>query len=121
LAAHGGALISANIKTSAQDFRVHERLTIPFSGSGEHLYLYIEKTERNTSDVVKALRRYYKVPHKAIGVAGQKDKHAITRQWFSVCTPQSESVLAERLAADDAPPLQLVSAARHLKKLRGFS
>jgi len=117
-AAHGDALISAEFKRSAEDFRVHEQLNFPLTGTGEHLFLHLEKTARNTSDAVKFLRRCYGVSQKAVGVAGQKDKHAITTQWFSVCTPQTEEVIAARLDGDDAPPIRLLNAQRHQKKLR---
>jgi len=117
-AAHGGALFSAKFKSSPIDFCVSEQLNIDFSGSGEHLYLRIEKTGRNTSDLVKGLSRCFGVPKKDIGTAGMKDKHAVTSQWLSVLTPQNEEPLVQWLASEGAPPFQLLASARHSKKLR---
>ncbi len=116
--AHGAPLFEAAFKQAPEDFKVFEKLSIDFSGEGEHLYLQLEKIGRNTSDVVNALKRCFKVPKKDIGVAGQKDKHAVTTQWFSVLTPSDAAPLETWLASDDAPPFRLLDVARHRKKLR---
>lgn len=116
--AHGAALFSARFKSIPADFQVAEKLPFEFSGQGEHLYLRLEKTERNTSDVIKALRRCFKVSKKDVGVAGLKDRQAVTNQWFSVHTPADEAPLTRWLESDDAPPFRLLESARHSKKLR---
>jgi len=116
--AHGGPLFRARFKASAEDFCVSEQLNLEFTGTGEHLYLHIEKTGRNTSDLVKGLARCFGVPKKDIGVAGMKDKHAVTSQWVSVLSPQDVQPLVQWLASDDAPPFRLLDSARHSKKLR---
>ena len=61
-----------------------EDLHIEFSGSGEHDYLWVEKTGSNTDWVARRLAHYAGVRHVDVGYAGLKDRHAITRQWFSV-------------------------------------
>ena len=115
---YGAPLFKAKFKSAPEDFKVVEQLPFEFSGEGEHLYLLIEKTERNTSDVVKALRRCFKVVKKDIGVAGLKDRQAVTTQWFSVHTPANDAPLTRWLASDDAPPFRLIESTRHSKKLR---
>jgi len=117
-AAHGGSLFSARFKSNPEDFCVSEQLNIDFSGAGEHLYLHVEKTGRNTSDLVKGVSRCFGVPKKDIGTAGMKDKHAVTSQWLSVLTPQNEEPLVQWLATEGAPPFRLLDSARHSKKLR---
>jgi len=114
----GAPLIKARFKSEPSDFCVHEQLSIDFTGEGEHLYLQIEKTDRNTADVVKALRRCFKVIKKDVGFSGQKDKQAVTSQWFSVRTPLTDEPLRTWLASDDAPPFRLLDSQRHQKKLR---
>jgi len=116
--AHGAPLFEARFKSVAADFQVTENLPFELCGDGEHLYLRIEKTDRNTSDVVKGLRRCFKVTKKDVGVAGLKDRQAVTSQWFSVRTPADEAPLTRWLETDDAPPFRLLEAARHSKKLR---
>lgn len=116
--AHGAPLFEADFKSIPADFQVSENLPFEFSGEGEHLYLKIEKTERNTADVVKGLRRCFNLAKKDIGVAGLKDRHAVTSQWFSVHTPLDETRLTRWLESDDAPPYRLLESVRHTKKLR---
>lgn len=77
-------LIKANIKSSAEDFRVNEKLKFELSGEGQHLCLLIEKKFLNTQDALMILSRFFKVPPKDIGYFGLKDKVAVTQQWFSV-------------------------------------
>lgn len=74
------------IKATPGDWRVDEELGWDLAGSGEHLYLFVEKENLNTLDVARGLARHFAVSIDAIGYAGLKDKHAITRQWFSIPT-----------------------------------
>ena len=80
----GGPVV--HIKSSVDAWRVNERLCIPFAGHGEHAYFYVEKSNLNTLDVARQLAQICGVPLMQVGYAGLKDKHGITRQWFSVAT-----------------------------------
>ena len=82
--AHGEPLFGAQLRYQPEDFKVTEELGWDLSDDGEHDYLFIEKTAANTPWVAKQLAQYAQVPVKDIGFAGLKDRHAITRQWFSV-------------------------------------
>jgi len=104
-------LPQAQIKMIPEHFRVHEVLELPFSGKGEHAYFYIEKTALNTTDVVAMLAEHFQLDPQTIGYAGRKDKHAVTRQWFSVPTP------ADQWQPEDARVKVLLSRRRE-KKLR---
>jgi len=83
-------LLKANIKESAEDFQVSEKLKFELSGQGQHLCLFIEKKFLNTQDALNILSRFFKVPPLAIGYFGLKDKVAITRQWFSIDLASSQ-------------------------------
>ncbi|EKF75128.1 hypothetical protein A11A3_05529 [Alcanivorax hongdengensis A-11-3] len=85
--AHGGASCLGRIKTEPQDFRVLEQMHVPLDGDGEHLWLHIEKTGWNTEDVALWLAKEAAVHRLAVGYSGLKDKHAVTRQWFSLHLP----------------------------------
>lgn len=102
---------STHIKTEPQDWCVYEQLPEVFSGNGEHLYCYVEKTSLNTSDVVASLAQAYQVKRQDVGYAGLKDKHAVTRQWFSVPTPMSQWLV-------EHTNLSCLRIERHHKKLR---
>ncbi|WP_444998378.1 tRNA pseudouridine(13) synthase TruD [Aliikangiella sp. IMCC44359] len=80
-------LISASIRKYAEDFQVNERLSFEPSGSGEHLYFYIEKNNCNTDWVATQLQKHFQLKSKDIGYAGKKDRFSVSRQWFSVHLP----------------------------------
>lgn len=111
--AHGEALLSARIRCSPEDFVVDERLGFEPEGEGEHLFLRVEKRGANTAWVAGELARWAGVPAHAVGYAGLKDRHALTRQTFSVHLPGKPA--PERLP--EHPEYRLLEIARHRRKL----
>lgn len=91
LDARFGAPVAGTYRTCADDFVVEECLGFEPEGQGEHLWLWIEKREAATSDVVRQLARLCDVGPRDIGYAGMKDRIAVTRQWFSVHLPGREA------------------------------
>ncbi len=85
------SLQSAVLKQQPADFQVTEHLSFSTSGDGEHCFLLIEKTGANTQWIVKKLAQQLKVRERDIGYAGLKDRHAITRQWFSIHLPGQDN------------------------------
>lgn len=79
--------IGGVIKQRPEDFFVEESPLYPPSGEGEHIYLFIEKRGLSTFELIDLLARHFGVPRVAMGYAGLKDKHAVTRQVISVHTP----------------------------------
>ena len=112
--AFGAPVMSARIKAAPEDFIVEEIAGFAPSGSGEHLLLSIEKRELTTSDVVQRLCSWAKVAPVGIGFAGLKDKHAITRQRFTVHLPKR---VAPELAALEGEGLTVLSSDWHSRKL----
>lgn len=78
---------TAVLKRQPSDFIVNEILDWDFKKQGEHIFLYVEKTNCNTAWVAKQLAKFYAVPPRDIGYSGLKDRHAVTRQYFSVRYP----------------------------------
>lgn len=111
--AHGPPLFSAHLRMVPQDFQVTEHLGWELSGDGEHDYLWIEKTDANTEWVARQLALYADVPARDVGYAGLKDRHAVTRQWFSV--PRWN---APAWGGLDVEGVRIVDTGRHLRKLR---
>ena len=99
------------IRQSVEDFFVNELLDFTPEGSGEHLYLKVEKENLTTIDVVKSLQKHYKVSQVDLGYAGLKDKRSISRQWFSVRTNVSSTEAAIN-------GVKVLEQTRHTKKLR---
>ena len=110
----GPPLFAARIKAAPEDFMVEEIATEPASGQGEHLQLWIEKRGLTTTDLVQRLCRWANVAPVAIGYAGLKDKHAITRQRFTVHLPKR---VAPDVATLDGDGLRVIGHAWHARKL----
>jgi tRNA pseudouridine13 synthase len=119
-AACGSPLFHASLKTQRSDFIVDEVLDIEMEGEGEHLYLHLQKSGMNTDELAQLLEKAYSVGSKDVGLAGMKDRHAITSQWFSVTTPQGVELL-EALLADfntSEKEVLILKSVRHSRKLR---
>ena len=110
----GPVVLQARMRGSPEDFRVDEVDGFEPSGSGEHLLLDIEKRGMNTGFAAKRIAEWAGVPESAIGYAGMKDRHAVTRQRFSVHLPGREAPDVAGLQ-DDA--LRVLGQARHARKL----
>lgn len=83
------------------------------SGQGEHCYVRLEKTLLTTPELVRLVAQRARVPEGQIGVAGMKDKHAVTSQWLSLpvrSVPPQEWELPEGV--------RLLEVGRHDNKLR---
>ncbi|WP_432799118.1 tRNA pseudouridine(13) synthase TruD [Poriferisphaera sp. WC338] len=79
-----------SIKQRHEDFLVEEQPLYQPTGEGEHLYLFIEKRGMTTLDVSRRIARAFHIKKSDVGYAGLKDKHAITRQHFSVYLPKRD-------------------------------
>jgi len=112
--AHGDAVLSARIRCIPEDFRVEEVDAFEPSGAGEHLLLRIEKRGMNTAYAAKRIAAWAGVSESAVGYAGMKDRHAVTRQRFSVHLPGRDAPDVDTLQADD---LIVLEQARHARKL----
>lgn len=105
------------IKERPEDFLVEELPAYQPSGQGEHLFLYIEKRQQTTSDVIRRITRAWNVDRGDIGYAGLKDKQAVTRQHLSIRLPDP-SRDAELLARLADTPVKVLWAQRHVNKIR---
>lgn len=106
---------SANFRVCNEDFIVHEELGFTPAGEGEHVLLQLEKNGENTAWIARQIALLAKVFERDIGYCGRKDRHAITRQWFSVYLPKGPEPDWEQL---HSPTTKLLKAARHTHKLR---
>ena len=111
----GPALFHAVIRSQPSDFRVTEELAIESSDDGEHDFLWIEKTSANTQWVSETLARHAKVSSLDVGYAGLKDRHAVTRQWFSVRRPGRDGTDWHAYTADG---VEILEQQRHRRKLK---
>ncbi len=113
--AYGGPSGTGQLKLSADDFQVEEQLSFEPEGSGEHVFLKIEKRGENTEFVVRHLARFAGVRQRDIGYAGLKDRHARTIQWFSIWLPGQADMQWQRLETES---IRVLQAVRHIRKLK---
>jgi tRNA pseudouridine13 synthase len=103
--------VAGVLRRCPEDFVVEERATHGACDRGEHLLLWIEKRAVNSQQVAAELARHFGVPPIDVSFAGMKDRHAVTRQWFSVRTPRSP-------AGEGGDGWRIVGAQRAQHKLR---
>lgn len=113
--AHGGPPLCAHLRTQPEDFEVEEISGFEPTGSGEHAWLWLEKTGANTEWVAGQLAAAAGVAPAAVGFAGLKDRHALARQAFTVHVPGSDGPDWQAL---DIPGVRVLAAGRHDRKLR---
>lgn len=100
------------IRAEPEDFRVVELPAYLPEGSGSHAYARVRKRGLTTRDLVIALLAEG-LSEKQIGVAGLKDKHALTEQWISVPNAHADALDAlERLEG-----AEVLERSRHRNKL----
>ena len=113
--AHGGPPLRGRLRASAEDFVVDEVLGFSADGAGEHALLQIEKRDANTEWVAQQLARFAGVAPMSVGYSGLKDRHALTRQAFSVHLPGRKDPDWQAL---DIEGVRIVEVSRHAKKLK---
>lgn len=106
--------ISGVLRATDDDFFVDEEPAYQPSGTGDHVFVKIEKRGLTTAHAVERIARALGVNARDIGVAGMKDRHAVTRQWLSLPPPVTPEA-ARALALDD---IAIVELGRHPHKLR---
>lgn len=107
---------SGSIRITTNDFKVTELNTIELSGEGEHLWLYVQKTGCNTDWVANQLSNVCQVPRRQVGFAGLKDRHAVTKQWFSVQLSKVKTIAKIESALPDE--VTILDAKLHSRKIK---
>ena len=113
---YGGPKSQGKLKSRPADFIVKEQLSFKPDGTGEHVFLQIEKCGENTEYVARLLARFAEVRQRDVSFAGLKDRHAITTQWFSVWLPGKADPDWQQLNAETMKVLQVHRHARKLKR-----
>ena len=112
--AHGAPVLQARFRVAPEDFQVEEIDGFEPTGEGEHLLLTVEKRGMNTAFAAKRVARWAGIPEMGVGYAGMKDRHAVTRQRFSVHFPKRVAPALDGLVSDD---LRVLASHWHNRKL----
>lgn len=105
--------IGGGLKGEPEDFVVEEIPVYLPSGEGEHLFLWLEKRDLSAEQLQQHLVRTLSIGREAVGMAGLKDRRAITRQWVSVPVR-----CADRIELLNTDQVRLLEAKRHTNKLK---
>ena len=115
-AAYGSAPVVGRLRVEPEDFVVHEVLGFMPDGAGAHVLLEVEKRGANTGWVAGQLARAAGVHVRDVGVSGQKDRNAVTRQAYTLPWPVQAPV--EPCLEFAGEGYRVLSAERHGRKLR---
>jgi tRNA pseudouridine13 synthase len=107
--------LAARLRSTPEDFVVEEILGYDADGSGEHALLWVEKRGANTDWLARELAKFAGVPPLAVGYAGLKDRHAITRQAFTVQLAGKPDPDWSAFPHDN---VKVLAATRHGRKLK---
>ena len=113
--AYGPVPLTARLRATPEDFQVEELLGYDADGTGEHALLWVEKRGANTDWVARELAKFAGVPAVNVGFAGLKDRHAVTRQAFSVQLPGRADPDWSTFPHEE---VKVLAATRHSRKLK---
>lgn len=105
--------IGGKIKVQPEDFEVEELPAYEPSGSGPHLYVWIEKRDLGADLLRRRIAERLGIRPDEVGTAGLKDRRAVARQWISV-----PEVAEPRLKELDGDGLRVERVSRHTNKLK---
>ena len=112
---HGGPLGRARFKVRPEDFVVEELLGFEPSGEGEHCLVWVEKRDLDSNTAGARLADALGLRRRLVSHCGLKDRHAVTRQWFSLHMPGQAS---PEPAALESEGLRVLRITRNTRKLR---
>ena len=105
--------IGGVIRQQPEDFVVEEIPAYEPSGTGEHLFLWIEKRGISSEQLTHHIARQLDISNHDVGVAGLKDRWAVARQYVSV-----PAKVQERVPGIENEQVRVLHAACHRNKLR---
>ena len=101
------------MRHTPEDFFVEEMPLYRPCGEGQHVYVHLEKTRLSTPRLLDHISRQLRVSPRAIGYAGLRDTHAVTRQTISI-----DGVDPAQVEKLDIPGVTVLSVSRHRNKLK---
>ena len=103
----------ATFRAAYEDFRVDEIQAYSPCGTGEHLFIRVEKTGLTTDQVLRQIAKHLGIKTRDMGTAGLKDKDAVASQWISLPSRLSDGI--DKL---DIPGVRILEAQKHTNKLK---
>ena len=105
--------IGGVLKHCPEAFVVEELPLYEPCGEGDHLFLWIEKRDVSAEMLTQHIASALSISRADVGMAGLKDRRAVTRQFVSV-----PAECEANTAAIDSPQTRVLAASRHTNKLK---
>jgi tRNA pseudouridine13 synthase len=105
--------LGGRIKSVPEDFDVEEIPAYEPCGTGDFLYLWLEKRDMGAEYFTRQIAKRLGIAPDEIGTAGLKDRRAVTRQMVSV-----PSHVEERLSQLEGDGIRILRTGRHGNKLK---
>lgn len=93
--------VSGQFRVFDEDFQVTELSNRTLKSEGPHLFLFVEKKGANTHWLARKIANHAHLDLKDVGYAGLKDRHGVTRQWFSLPVKEKAADLSHLFAKDE--------------------
>ena len=107
-----------SFKQKSQDFIVEEQLPFELSWTGDAFFVYFEKRNLTTMEVIDFLCKELKISRMTLGFAWLKDKDAITRQRVSIYKSALKKIGGEFVFLDTlAQRARIISTGRNEKPI----
>src|SRR5437868_8717225 len=101
------------VRVRDEDFEVEEVPSYEPCGSGDHLYLWVEKRGIAPEFFARTVAQKLGTHPGNVGTAGLKDRHAVTRQWVSV--PKECEARVKNIDGDG---IRVLKTGYHTNKLK---
>src|SRR2546421_767614 len=72
------------VKQLPEDFQVEELTHVTPAAQGRFAFYRLDKRGWSTPDAIQAVRRRWQIDWQRISYGGLKDRHALTRQYFTI-------------------------------------
>ncbi|MEH6344922.1 MAG: tRNA pseudouridine(13) synthase TruD [Bermanella sp.] len=93
--------MTGQFRVHDEDFQVTELSNRTLKKTGPHLFLFIEKKGANTHWLARKIADHAHLDLKDVGYAGLKDRHGVTRQWFSLPVKDKAPDLSHLFSKDE--------------------
>jgi tRNA pseudouridine13 synthase len=110
--------VGGQLKAVPEDFVVEELPAYEPSGEGPHVYLKVRKRDVSSGWLMRQLSKRFGVPEDEIGIAGNKDRCAVTTQWVSLPGHLVRRFDVAALKEPVAEGIEVMEVSRHQNKLR---
>ena len=108
--------LAGSIKSVAEDFEVEEIPAYMPCGDGEHLFIFLQKRNLSSFDLVRVVAQALGCKDDEVSLAGMKDAVALTRQWICVPARLQAALAAAPFAGH--PNVTVLQWGRHTNKLK---